>query len=283
MARLKYIVRHSIYSVLDLLSMVIPEDKQKTVNIPILVYHSINSRNWFFSVDPEVFRRQMDYLAENFHPVSLARAVSFIKERCGEGRSGLGNNTEAAVSCGFFPAKPVVITFDDGYADFIDNALPVIEQYGMPVSIFVIAGRPNRKELNTDLALLDRSQINRLAKHPLITIGSHTMTHCKLTKIKPQRAVFEIHQSKKILEELTGRPILYLAYPKGSFNREIKEELKKAGYQAGLSMIEKRADCKSDIFSLPRLQVDKTVSLTLFKKKLSRAVDWYYRLRRVFI
>src|SRR3989338_1085172 len=134
--------------------------------IVVLMYHSVASSDWFFSVSPGEFERQIRYLKKHCNPVRLNDMADFVR-----GERGL-------------PSYSVAVTFDDGYEDFYKNALPILKNYGMPATLFVMAGEePDRKELGSNFQLLGWNRLKEIQASGLIDIGSHAMTHKKLTRL----------------------------------------------------------------------------------------------------
>ncbi len=120
--------------------------------VPILAYHQVAAADDIYNIDPRDFEAQMSYLAANgYTAISLADMFA-----AGRGEKAL-------------PAKPVIITFDDGYEDNYLTALPIMEKYGMRGTVFVIASLVGQPEyLNWD-------EIRDLRDHRT-EIGSHTLT-----------------------------------------------------------------------------------------------------------
>ena len=176
----------------------------------ILMYHIIDnplaSQEEKYCCTPANFEKQMRFLrTSDYVPVSLDRFVKTLDGR---------------VSC---PDNSVVVTFDDGFDSMVDNALPVLQKYDIPSTVFVLSdcivdtndwmhsrGFPRRK-------LLSRPQLIEL-KNAGVCIGSHTRTHPRLTDITQNMIDDEIGSSKKILEDMLGSEVAYFAYPFGLYN-----------------------------------------------------------------
>lgn len=228
----------------------------------ILLYHRIDEVKQdphLLCVSPQNFRKQIKFLKENFKIIPLVKLVQDIR------KGKIENNS-------------IVITFDDGYADNLYNALPILEEFGVPATIFITAGFTGRNAYYWDenSPSEDRGrpmtpdEAKRLSNSRLIEIGAHTLTHPKLAKIDQNSQYNEVLGSKKTLEELAGMPILGLAYPfggKDSFDQKTIELVKKAGFNYACANIHERATNRSDIYALPRFVV-RNWNLDEFKKKL---------------
>jgi peptidoglycan/xylan/chitin deacetylase (PgdA/CDA1 family) len=187
--------------------------------LPILMYHYIrvvpdadDQIGIGLSVAPEVFAQQMDFLKrEGYHPVTLAQA-----ERALRGETGL-------------PAKPVVLTFDDGYADFYTAAWPILRRHGFASTIFVITDLIDRP------GYLTRPQVIELDRSGLVEVGSHTLTHPDLTALTPEEQRREIVISKGVLEGWLGRPIVSFSYPAGRYHAGVLELVQEAQYRVAVT------------------------------------------------
>src|SRR3990167_6574045 len=114
----------------------------------VLMYHSISDSGWFFAVSPKEFERQIRYIKEKANPVRLSDVVDFL-----DGKKEL-------------PLRAVAVTFDDGYRDFRENALPILQKYNVPAILFVCAGEADSKELGNDSQLLTSEEIAKLSRDP---------------------------------------------------------------------------------------------------------------------
>ncbi len=214
----------------------------------IILYHRIaNTKNdpHRLCVSPENFREQIKFLKENFRIVPLVQLVREVRSK------KLKNKTMA-------------ITFDDGYADNLHNALPILQEYNIPATIFLTAGHVGQEGpfyWDKSAPFEDRGrpmtidEVNTLSKSHIIEIGGHTISHPKLTKILENEQFKEISEGKGIIEEMLGFPLLSFAYPfggKDSFNKTTIELVKKAGFHYACANIHERVTNRSNIFALNR-------------------------------
>ena len=231
--------------------------------VAVLMYHSISDSGWFFAVPPKEFERQIRYIKEKANPVRLSDVVDFL-----DGKKEL-------------PPRAVAVTFDDGYRDFRENALPILQKYNVPAILFVCAGEADSKELGNDSQLLTSEEIAKLSRDPLVTIGSHGMTHRKLARQSIQDAENEIALSRVLLEKTIGKAVDFFAYPKGSFNPAVAVAVKNSGYRVAFGTLQRLVDKESDLYGVPRVQIDQTTSFLEFKAKLTRATDWYEKIWKI--
>jgi peptidoglycan/xylan/chitin deacetylase (PgdA/CDA1 family) len=169
----------------------------------------------------------------------------------------------------------VLLTFDDGLANNFTNARPVLEAFSAPAIFFIPVqhiGNPQDwlsflretarshwqseenvpDELATDFYNgMSTTQVQECARHPLITIGSHTLTHPFLTRCTPAALDQEVCESKRYLESITGCAIDLFAYPSGDYNSTVAKAVQRAGYRAAFVLDSLRVGMPS--FEIPRI------------------------------
>ena len=106
-------------------------------------------------------------------------------------------------------AKRIALSFDDGYANLYETVYPILKARGVPFTAFITPGL-----LDTD-GYLTAAQLSALARDPLVTVGSHGLTHLALKGQNAQTQTEELLGSKERLEAFTGRPVTLFAYPNG--------------------------------------------------------------------
>jgi len=229
----------------------------------ILIYHRIavvDKDPHLLCVTPECFEEQIKWLSSHFDIISLPELHLRIV-----GKKIVGNEA--------------VITLDDGYRDNLTNALPILEKYQVPATIFVttawlgqVAALPWDMEYSeTDRAIfLTAEEIANLAQNPLITIGAHTHTHPRLGDLNAVEQASEIQNSKKILADITKQDIATFAYPFGGIfdtNATTRQLAKSSGYLLACATIPRLVTSSSPLFALPRFNI-RNYSLTELSKML---------------
>lgn len=126
--------------------------------------------------------------------------------------------------------RRIAITFDDGYKDNLTIALPLLEKYDLPMTIFPAAGFIGKENF------LTKEDLKTLADHPLVTVGSHGVTHPHFTELSETEARYELTESKRILEELTEKKVDLLAWSYGDCNARLEELSRECGYRAAWSV-----------------------------------------------
>lgn len=162
----------------------------------------------------------------------------------------------------------IAITFDDGFRDNLTVALPLLEKYGMPMTLFVAAGFIGKEDY------LSAEDIQTLASHPLVTIGSHGFWHRHLSRLSERDARFEISESKRRLEEITNKKIDLLAYPYGDCNRKVERLSEECGYAAAWSVW----NGKNTPFSRWRIPLGRNDNLLRFIAKIS---PFYFSVKKI--
>ncbi|MCL6573758.1 MAG: polysaccharide deacetylase family protein [Bacillus sp. (in: Bacteria)] len=216
--------------------------------VPILIYHSIaeymgvGSKELY--VTPENFEKQMTYLKD--HDYTL---LTF--ERWQDSKK---------------VTNPIFITFDDGYKNNL-NAFTIFkklktEHFKPAGTIFVISdfiGNPNR---------LSKADLKNMAASGLISIQSHSATHPDLTKVGNLKD--ELKESKDKIQQITGKPVIALAYPYGSTNEHVVAETKKY-YNFGLTTTPgpfSESGIKNEFYLLPRTYVKYSTTLEEFEESV---------------
>jgi GT2 family glycosyltransferase/peptidoglycan/xylan/chitin deacetylase (PgdA/CDA1 family) len=180
------------------------------VTLPVLLYHHVgppklrSSRT--LTISPERFERQVRWLA---HRGYVGIAPSDWLAWCRRGTT--------------LPPKPVLLTFDDAYADIAIHALPLLKQIGFRGAVFVITKLIGGKSPWDDARLMTADQIKEWQMHG-IEFGAHTRTHANLKDLSKEKLTDEIVGSKADLARVLGREPGSFAYPYGGYNRAVRDE-----------------------------------------------------------
>jgi peptidoglycan/xylan/chitin deacetylase (PgdA/CDA1 family) len=215
--------------------------------LPILCYHNVakapkEARFKLLYVSPESFERQLWTL----HRIGL-RGVSTT-----EGIARLHNGT--ARGC-------VVLTFDDGYADTLTTAAPLIKRYGFSATCYVVSGavgtynRWDAEYLQETKSLMSREQIDEWLAAGM-EVGSHSCSHARLKELPRDTAQYEIAESRAALRKMFGIPVEHFAYPFGHFTAESVELVRLAGYVSAVTVLPGLTRASDDQLRLPRMLVN---------------------------
>ena len=187
--------------------------------VPILMYHDVLAEpEVFFDLVPDQFEAHLQTLQEHgFTVVTLDQVVQHL-------RTGLP-----------LPEKPVLLTFDDGYAGHFEYVYPLLKKYQVPAVFSVFPGKLDGEVAGR--STLTWEQLKTMAADPLVTIASHSVTHPPdLTQMDDQALAYEVTASKQRLEEVLGIPIRYFTYPAGHYDERVAQAVADAGYLAALTM-----------------------------------------------
>lgn len=146
------------------------------------------------------------------------------------------------------PKKPILLTFDDGYRDFYTYAYPILKKYNVKATQYVITGYLNNPNHLTIF------QLQELAKDSLIEIGAHTVTHDWLKGKSVQEVGYQVSESKKVLEKLTGKKIVSFAYPYGAFDLSAAKVVEATGFTNSVSTVPGIIQSHENLFFLYRLR-----------------------------
>lgn len=156
----------------------------------------------------------------------------------------------------------IAVTFDDGFQSILENALPAMHKLRIPVTVFVPTGflgmRPGwiRKpdQENYEEMVLTEDQLKSLAVEGVL-IGSHCVTHPKVTLLQPEMARKELIESKGKLESILGRRVTLFSFPYNDFNERVIDLAKQAGYSRTFGNVPTYPISRVDRFLLGRLDV----------------------------
>lgn len=222
------------------------ESNVVTDRLPILMYHAVANRGpaalarW--RVTKKMFAAHMRHLkTAGYQPVTLdewrtARAI---------GKS--------------LPGRRVLITFDDGYADFAANVLPVLRQYGFPAMLFMPTGKVGMTAdwdawTGASLPLTDWDGLKRL-RDAGIVFGSHSVSHRHLTGLSPREIAEELWNSRMRLSQELDVTIDAIAYPSGNHDEIVEHIAAACGYRHGLTTRDALSTMTDGNFTLARIEV----------------------------
>lgn len=211
--------------------------------VPILTYHSLDDSGAVTSVAPGDFVQHMRLLSRRgFTGISLSQLLDGWERKI------------------VLPARPVVLTFDDGFANLLHHAAPLLSELKFSATLFVVSGRcgqtndwPDQASGIPRLPLLTWDELAQLANAGW-EIGAHTVTHRRLTALSIEEAQHEILNSKSTIEHRIGRPVTTFAYPFGLMNKASRECVR-GNFRAACSVDFGTTSPQDKRDALPRLDV----------------------------
>ncbi len=175
----------------------------RRIHVPILMYHYVSEApenademRRQLTLSPTLFRQHLEYFFyEGYTPISLYAL----------------NN--ALLTGASLPAKPVILTFDDGYIDHYSIVFPMLRQYGFTATFFIITGQVDAN----NPAYMNWAQVSEMANAGM-DMEAHTKTHAELDNRDYDFLVYEVLGSLESLQVYTGRPSRMFSYPVGSYD-----------------------------------------------------------------
>ena len=209
--------------------------------VPILLYHSVSNDPdpWIrrFAVAPGAFSWHLDLIA--VHGATTLTVSDFVDALSGEAE---------------LPERPVLITFDDGFADFGATALPALREREMVATLYPATDFVGRRSPG-GAPMLAWDDLCELAVSDDVEIGGHTVTHPQLDAIPPDRARVEIAQCKATLEDRLGPAVRAFAYPHGYSSAAVRAIVREEGYDSACAVKNAFSSIDDDRFALARLTV----------------------------
>lgn len=228
----------------------------------VLCYHSIHARKSFSSASPDLFARQMEWLRRNCEVTPF-------------GRWSEGGKLAVAV------------TFDDGYQDNYDYALPILVQYHIPATFFLTVGLIERepavvarfqwlqRSTEEDVRPLEWGQIREMARVGM-EFGSHTCSHPNLATLDRESVRRELRVAKDRLEQKLGAPVVTLAYPFGRrslhWTPDTVAAAAEAGYRYAGIVLYRSVRPSDPPLEIPRIVVTRD-EMPAFEQKVRGAWD----------
>lgn len=235
--------------------------------VRVLLYHRIGAKKDFLerakpelNVSKESFEKQLRFLKEKYNVISFKELIS-----------------------GNVPENSVIITFDDGFRDNYENAFPLLKKYSLKAAIFPISSVIDGKAFADDHFSYSKVKDKKAAAGMYLSwkqlremsaagieIGAHTVKHRMLGNLDESAAGKEIADSKKEIENKSGKKVSVFAYPfygEKSFNQKVKNLVKKADFRAAVTTVYGLNDSETDLFELRRIAA-REQGMAVFKAQL---------------
>lgn len=238
-----------------------------TGTVPVLMYHSISGAAGPTSIDPDTFHGQMEGLAaQGYEAVTLQDFAAWY-----DGGADL-------------PPRSVVITFDDGFADFAEHAAPEMISRGWSATVFLPTGHVGGMEQwhggnQPARPLMNWRQVVELAAQG-IAFGGHSVSHVDLTTLNSQDLDYELRQSRDAIEAHLGSPPISFAPPYGRCNTAVRAAITK-WYRVSFGTRLQRASRATDILDVARIEMHYFRSRARWEAFLDGRSDLYFDIRRL--
>lgn len=227
--------------------------------VTILYYHSVLKNQ------QEQFDRQMKLLKRLSIPINLEKKVTLSE----------GNYYSA-------------VTFDDGFRNVNERALPVLEKYHIPVTIFCLASNFGEKPVwdyypatpDKFEIIMTPEEIKHLPQN-IFSIGSHTVSHSKLSKIPLEKAKYELCESKTKLEEILEREVKLFSFPNGEYSKATIDLAFECGYEKLFTIDPQLASNYENDNIFGRFNVEPSDWLIEFRLKLLGYYRWQMIVKKI--
>lgn len=211
--------------------------------IPVLMYHAVSDDMWGIDelfVSPANMRAQLQYLVDNGYDPIFFSDLSHIEDY----------------------DRPIILTFDDGYDDNYNYLYPMLQEFGVKATIFVITGMMGDEHYFT------AEQAKEMSDSGLVDIQSHTVDHDELGTLSYEAQQYQLSQSRLEIARITKRIPYVLAYPSGSYNSNTLT-LGPEYYQFGLRMNggDWYVSTGADNYEVTRTYVSRYSSMEEFMRK----------------
>ena len=220
----------------------------------ILAYHSIDDTDDPYTVSPGMFEWQLGEIRrQGLRVVKLAEL-------------------EKMLEAGHVESRTVVLTFDDGRRDNYVHTFPILKRFAMPATIFSVTGiiGSGFKGSSGEVPVLTEAQMRDMHDSGLVDFEPHTESHPNLKKIPIDDVRREVTTSKRMLENMLGRPCPYFAYPYGRHTQEIRRVVRESGIRLAVATHAGFVTLGSERLALPRNDIRPDVTPAQFKSILRR-------------
>jgi peptidoglycan/xylan/chitin deacetylase (PgdA/CDA1 family) len=216
----------SIFCLLSLITIAQPGNNTAIMarkQVPIVCYHQI--RDWRptdsktskdYIIPIAAFKQHMKMLADSgYHTILPDQLYDYL--------------TKGTV----LPSKPIMLTFDDTDLDQFEIARPEMKKYGFKGVFFIMTVSLNKKHY------MSKAQLKQLSDEGNVIAG-HTWNHTNFKKITGKDWQIQLDKPTKLLEDITGKPVKYFAFPFGVWNAQNLPELHKRGFKLAFQLADKR-------------------------------------------
>ena len=175
----------------------------------------------------------------------------------------------------------IAVTFDDGFRSFVDYALPIMLEKGIPATVFVTTGYLGQhpgwvtspEHRNFDESVMGVEEIANIVQENVL-VGSHSVTHPRLGEVEADDAFDELTKSKSDLEKIIGKEVSLFSLPHGSYNEEIFGLSRKIGYNRVFLNVPRTASRNFDDSIMGRIDVRLNDWLLEYKLKFRGGYEW---------
>lgn len=233
-------IRKAIYLTLGAIDRLLGRNS----GVVIYTYHSVSDDGWRFSISAKELENQIIALKKRMQPISLSEVYGFVAKGAD------------------LPQNAFVITFDDGYADVL-NAKTLLKKEKVTACVFVLSDREkaDRESVKTNRPFLTNKDLLSLVDNGW-EVGCHSATHARLSTRDSEVLKKEIIEARRHLHQDLHIKVPYFAYPHGEYSSKARRAVQEAGFKLAVSMNDEKLSSDSALYTLPRVGVDSTHSVS---------------------
>ncbi len=246
-----------VYSGSKVLYFNIKNRDKNALKCPILLYHSIGDD----ALSSKLLDEHIDFLSSRFQLMTL-------------------RNLYQGIIAGSCPPNPMVITFDDGYRDNYELALPILKKHKVTATVFITTGYMGSQFQGKPT--MTPEQIKALVNYG-VEIGGHSVSHADLRRLSLGDLREELALSKARLEDITGVEIISFAYPTGLYNSQVIEMVEEVGFKIAVTTVHDFWVNPDRLFECPRLLVYPYDSCEDLQAKLNGDQHWLKIAHKLFM
>jgi len=204
----------------------------------ILTFHSVSDVNldYYCNIKTKLFEKSLIFFKKNFKIISLEDILLEISKKKSP------ENIEIAV------------TFDDGYLNNYKEAFPILKKLEIPATFFINVDFIEKGY--KDKKFMDWIQVEEISSNKLFTIGSHSLSHKKLSKLSDNDIYYYLTKSKEIIEKKLNKKVKFISYPFGDFNPKVLDIACKSGYILGFTIKKKINNYKINRYEMGRFGIN---------------------------
>ncbi len=259
-------MKQLIRAALKPVSAAVDRVRPPTPGVTILIYHRVGAGTTSqVDLDPALFDEQMAELAESGRLMTLDDAVDLLRS---------GQQPDSA---------PVVVTFDDGTADLIDVALPILERHRVPITLYLAtaAVEDGVGFWSPQDSPLTWGAVSEAVSTGLVSVGSHTHTHALLDRLDPAQIAGELERSIDVIGQHLGVEARHFAYPKALAPSAAADSAVRARFEsAALAGTRANPYVGSDVHLLARSPIQQSDAMRWFRHKMNGGMGLEDRLRQ---
>ena len=246
----KFLISAAFFGVCWIRDAILALVDQRPSQCVILYYHSVPESQRI------QFAKQMDLLLGLAEPVTANHNVPLAPGR-----------------------RYVAVTFDDAFRNILHTALPAMQSRKIPSTIFVateLLGKSwhdSSARSDADREVMSEEELKQVSPE-LVQIGSHSLTHPRMTQLTASQAITELGESRRALERMLERPIRLFSFPYGAFNDGLADQARESGYDRVFTVLPHLAFSDPKEFVAPRVRVDPTDWELEFRLKVLGAYRW---------